>query len=327
MCGEYVKCIANGKWGVHKRLLIHTQNLVSSLFHLCHKTWVMWKCIPMTFWRGCLKWNSRQLSITSSLWYITLSILFWHPIGVSPFEVLTTNRTACPSRPAARCLSNKSTTSLDGDVEASTARITTPRLTCCSSHLFTTNWVVVNNAKDLPIRTSSLLESVSFHRRNICLERLEQFKGTLKRIEANGTMEWALRATWTKGQSGIRIYDLWLIYVCVLHYRSYIKLIWDYCALYTTPRKSVDIWNDQHVFTGRSVGFLVLYQTRIHWDKNTSRWCLSCTCKARASTLRLKEWIAYNFPEERPKCSLWGYLNIIHSCCIYSTCYMCTPSV
>ena len=37
MCGEYVRCIANGKWGVHKRLLIHTQNLVSSLFHLCHK--------------------------------------------------------------------------------------------------------------------------------------------------------------------------------------------------------------------------------------------------------------------------------------------------
>lgn len=142
-----------------------------------------------------MKWSSKQLSITSSLWYITLSILFWHPIGISPFEVLTTNRTACPSRPAARCLSNKSTTSLDGDVEASTARITTPRLTCCSSPLFTTNWVVVNNAKDLPIRTSSLLESVSFHGRNICLERLEQFEGTLKRIEANRNMEWALRAT------------------------------------------------------------------------------------------------------------------------------------
>ena len=30
MCGEYVKCIAKGTWGVHKRLLIHTQDLVSS---------------------------------------------------------------------------------------------------------------------------------------------------------------------------------------------------------------------------------------------------------------------------------------------------------
>ena len=154
---------------------------------------------------------SKQLSIMSSLWYITLAILFWHPIGISPFEVLTTNRTACPSRPAARCLSNKSTTSLDGDVEASTARITTPRLTCCSSPLFTTNWVVVNNAKPLWIYQSEPVASLKvflFTGATFVLNVWNNLKELWKRIEANGTMEWGWRATWTKGQSGIRIYDL-----------------------------------------------------------------------------------------------------------------------
>ena len=42
---------------------------------------------------------------------------------------LTTKRTACPSRPAARCRSKRSTTSWDGARWPSTERIVTPRLT------------------------------------------------------------------------------------------------------------------------------------------------------------------------------------------------------
>ena len=100
-----------------------------------------------------------------------------------------------------------------------------------------------------------------------------------------------------------------MIYVCVALSKLHTKLIWDYWALYTTPRKSVDIWNDQHVFTGRSVRFFGIVQ-------NTDS--LGQKYKPMVPLLLLQgksagDWrnkIAYNFPQERLKYSLWGYLTI-----------------